>query len=106
MIQIHKESEALRVGSFTFLMCEQNIVGYARFTKEEQIVILVNCDEYPRKMDVSMIPAGIPENSVLEQIFYTNDDLYSLQGVNYEMKADLLDILLPSRSVVVLRRRK
>jgi hypothetical protein len=35
MIQIHKESEALRVGSFTFLMCEQNIVGYARFTKEE-----------------------------------------------------------------------
>ena len=106
MIQIHKESEALRVGSFTFLMCEQNIVGYARFTKEEQVVILVNCDDYPRTMDVSMIPAGIPENSVLEQIFYTNDVAYSVLGVNYEMKADLLDILLPSRSVVVLRRQK
>lgn len=105
IIQIHKNSEALRIGSFIFLMCQQNVVGYARFTKEEQIVVLVNSDQFPRKMDVSMIPAGIQENSSLEQIFYTNDDLYSLQKVTYEMRADLLDILLPSRSVVVLRKK-
>lgn len=105
MISIHKNSEALRKGSFTFLMCEQNVVGYARFTREEQIVVLVNCDEFPRKMDVSMIPAGIEENASLEQIFYTNDDLYSVQKVTYEMRADLLDILLPSRSVVVLQKK-
>ena len=86
-------------------MCEQNVVGYARFTREEQIVVLVNCDEFPRKMDVSMIPAGIEENASLEQIFYTNDDLYSVQKVTYEMRADLLDILLPSRSVVVLQKK-
>ena len=104
MINIHKKSEALRKGSFTFLMCEQNVVGYARFTRKEQIVVLVNSDEFPRKMDVSMIPAGIEENASLEQIFYTNDDLYSLQKVTYQMRADLLDILLPSKSVVVLRK--
>jgi len=105
IISIHKSSETLRRGSFNFLMCEQNVVGYARFTREEQIVVLVNRDEFPRKMDVSMIPAGIEENSSLEQIFYTNDDLYSVQKVTYEMRADLLDILLPSRSVVVLQKK-
>ena len=105
IISIHKSSEALRKGSFNFLMCEQNVVGYARFIREEKIVVLVNCDEFPRKMDVSMIPAGIEENSSLEQIFYTNDDLYSVQKVTYEMRADLLDILLPSRSVVVLQKK-
>ena len=54
LIRIHKEYQAFRTGSFQFLKGEEKLLCYARFTREQQFVIIVNSDDGERKMELSV----------------------------------------------------
>ena len=42
MIRIHKEERPLRKGSIKLLLADYNILAYARFQEDEQIVVVLN----------------------------------------------------------------
>lgn len=104
MIRIHKEHDALRRGSLVFFTGQYQLLCYARFTRKEQVVILVNNDENSRNVDISVRQAGIPHRAQLKQIMFTNEDGYSVLPVKYEVVEGRLKTTLPKHSSVVLLR--
>ena len=77
MIEIHKRYEAFRTGSVAFLGGMDQLLCFARFTRREQFIVLLNNDKERRALEVSVGAAGIPGACELEQIMYTTRDNYS-----------------------------
>ncbi len=105
IIRIHKEHEALRTGSVMFLQGEQNLLCYARFNRNEKLIVLVNNDSSSRDIDISVWPAEIPFYAHLEQLIYTNENGHSVVPVVYSVEKGRLKIMLTKHSAVVLRCR-
>ncbi len=104
IIRIHKEHEALRTGSLKFLQGGKNLLCYARFTRKEQMVILINNDDYSKNIDVSVWSAGIPMNTRMEQLISTNEAGYSIQPMSYPIEEGRLRLTLLKHAAVVLLR--
>lgn len=105
MIRIHKQYEVLRYGSVKFLPGEQNLLCYGRFTRKEQIVVILNNDENPRSIRLRVWLANVPFNCELEQIMYTTEEGYSTVPVTYSVTGGELSITLPGQTSVVLRKK-
>lgn len=102
MIRIHKRYEALRTGSVRLLECQEYFLSFARFTRKEQLLILLNNGEFRRSMTIPVRPAGIPEDGKLLQVMYTTRESYSAAPVVYHAQNGLLDIDLPACCALVL----
>lgn len=105
MIRIHKEYEVFRTGSVKFLNGQDNLLCYSRFNRKEQFVIILNNDDGSRNADFSVWAAGIPKECIMEQVMYTTKDNFSIAPVEYTVKNGKLNIALPGKSAVVLRRK-
>ena len=104
MIGIHRKYQALRTGSVKFLSGEENLLCYGRFTRREQFVMIVNNDQRTRTLDLPVWCLGIPRESRMEQVMYTNEKGYSTAPVSYPVTGGRLAISLTPKSAVVLRR--
>ncbi len=104
IIRVHKKYEALRTGSVKFLDGQDDVICYARFNRREQFVIILNNDTVSRSLDLSLYPAGIPKECEMEQVIYTTGKTFSTVPVHYEVKQWHLQMFLPGRSALVLRR--
>ena len=105
MIRIHKEHPALRTGSMKFLKGANFLLCYGRFNRKEQIVVIVNNDEFERELDLSVWTLGIPSNARLEQLIRTDENGYSIMPVSYQLVGGRLKMRMRKHSAVVLQRR-
>ncbi len=105
IIRIHKQYKVFRTGSVKFLQGEYNLLCYARFNREEQMVILVNNDENEREVDVSIWAAGIPKNAQMEQLMFTNEIGYSILPVIYLVEDGRLKLTMAKHSAYLIRRK-
>ena len=104
MIGIHRKYQALRTGSVKFLSGEENLLCYGRFTRREQFVMIVNNDQRTRTLDLPVWCLGIPRESRMEQVMYTNEKGYSTAPVSYPVTGGRLAMSEKAKSAVVLRR--
>ncbi len=104
-ISLRKEYKVLRTGSFRFLNCESNMLSYARFNREEQIVVAINNNDKGLSARISVTEAGIPRGAVLTQVFFTQKKTFSKANVDYQLENGLFDIFLPAHSAVVFKRK-
>lgn len=105
MIRIHKENSELKTGSMKHLLGEYNIIGYGRFNKYAQIVVLVNNNDSEVNKSISVWELGIPKEAVLTQLIMTSADGYSIESKQYKLTGGHLTITLPPTSAVVLQHR-
>ena len=105
MIFLHRKSEALRVGSFLFLETGRNLVCYARFTEDEQMVVAINSGTDSMKVTLPVWEAGVPNNCEMEQIMITSDMGHSIMPVRRTVEGGRLAITLKPYNSVVLRYR-
>ncbi len=103
MIQIHKKYKAFRYGSLKFLEGDNQLLCYARFNRKEQFVVLVNNDEEAKDVDLSVWEAGIPVNTRMKRLMYTDEEGYSVSPEYYPVEEGRLQIHLPKHSSVVLQ---
>ncbi|MBQ9631808.1 MAG: alpha-glucosidase C-terminal domain-containing protein, partial [Lachnospiraceae bacterium] len=97
--------EALRVGSFLFLETGRNLVCYARFTEDEQMVVAINSGTDSMKVTLPVWEAGVPNNCEMEQIMITSDMGHSIMPVRRTVEGGRLAITLKPYNSVVLRYR-
>lgn len=101
-IHLRKNVTALKHGSFTFLKGNTSLLGYARFTREQQVIILLNHSDFALTDHISVQEAGVPKTAKLTQRLYFHDMEFSEIPVTYEVRDGKLDISLPKKSVVIL----
>lgn len=58
-IRMHQINPVLKTGSLQFLLTDYNCLGYARFTRSEQIIVLFNNNDEERELKVPVWMAGI-----------------------------------------------
>ena len=102
IIKMHQKSEALRTGSLLFLEGENNLLCYARFTRRQQFVIIVNNDEVIRNINLAVWPAGVPMNSRMFRMMYTDEKGFNTQTHEYQVVNGRINVTLPKWSTIVL----
>ena len=103
MIRIHKENKEFLTGSLTYLAGEYNFIGYGRFNRSEQSVILVNNNDYPVTKEVSVWQLGIPKEAILRQLILTSNEGFTTEKKEYPIISGKLMITMPPKSAAVLK---
>lgn len=106
MIQIHKENPEILKGSMKYLIGEYNIIGYGRFNKKAQTVVVVNNNEYEVTKDVSVWHLGVPKECVMKRLMLTTAEGFTTQEQEYPVAAGKIKLTLPPTCAIVLRYEK
>ncbi len=106
IIRIHKSHKEFLTGSLKYLCADYNLIGYGRFTRESQSVILVNNNDYEVTKEVSVWYLGIPKECVLSCLMLTMAEGYSTESKQYPVISGKVKVTLPATSAIILRHEK
>ncbi|MCR4830844.1 MAG: glycoside hydrolase family 13 protein [Pseudobutyrivibrio sp.] len=104
IIMVHKLSRAIKEGSFRFLNCGQGFISYARFTENEQIIVVINSNSSPIEVDIPVWIAGVPLNCTIERIIMTNEVGYSIMPTDINVEGGNLHAQLTAYTGIVYKR--
>ncbi|MCR4567458.1 MAG: glycoside hydrolase family 13 protein [Pseudobutyrivibrio sp.] len=104
MIMIHKHSKAIKEGSFRFLNCGRGFISYARFSANEQIIVLINSSDKEIQVNVPVWIAEVPKNGTLERIIMTNEVGYSMLPADINVEGGNLQATLAPYTGIVYKR--
>ena len=103
MIRIHKEEKPLRKGSTKLLFADNNILAYARFEGDEQIVVIVNNSKELKEVTVPVWLCGVPRKSRMRRLIYTYEEGYTTAYDEYIVEEGEIVINMGRHSATVLK---
>ena len=107
MIAIHKENEEFLTGSIKrYEETDYNVIGYARFNKKEQSIVLVNNNNHEITKEMSVWLLGMPKMGVMKQLIITTADGYSTESKEHPIVNGRLTVTLPPTSAIILKYRQ
>ena len=98
----HEDQEFL-TGSLKYLDADYNVIGFGRFNREGQSVILVNNNDYEVTREVSVWYLGIPKECALTCLMITTAEGYSTAAKQYPVISGKVRVTLPATSAIILR---
>ena len=90
-------------GSLQHMESDYNVIGYGRFTRQGQSVILVNNNDYEITKELSVWYLGVPKECTMNRLLLTTADGYTVEDMEYQVKAGKVTITLPPVSAIILR---
>lgn len=104
MIRIHRKYEILKTGSLAFLWNDYQGLAYARFSREEQIIVIINNRQEDREVEIPLWQAGISRlgDVKLQRIMVSDKDNFTEQEEEFVASAGILRVLMPGTGVMVL----
>ncbi len=103
IIRIHKTNREFLRGSLKFVEADYNVIGYGRFTREGQSLVLVNNNDYEITKECSIWYLGIPKECVINRLMLTTAEGYSTDLKEYPVIAGKVKVTLPPTSAIILR---
>ena len=94
IISVHKASQAIKEGSVRFLNCGTGYVSYARFTKNEKVIVVINATNHEIEINIPVWIAGVANTDILNQVFISNERGYSIMPKRIEVLAGNLNCKL------------
>lgn len=104
MIGVHRTSDAIKHGSLRFLNCGNGYISFARFTKNEQIIVIINSSDADLDINIPVWIAGVPLKSTLQQAIISNSRGYSIMPVEKEVEGGNLHCKLTPLTGIVYKR--
>ena len=105
IIRIHKENECIKTGSLRMLSWQKNLLSYARFDDNEQIVVIVNNGDKLREVTTPVWIAGIPMEGYMDRLMYTYENGYTTEPDTYIVDKGEVVLNMGSHSAVVMKFR-
>ena len=103
MIRIHKTCPELLTGSLKHVVSDYNVIGYGRFNKDAQTLVVVNNNDSPMIKEVSVWELGVPRDCAVEQLILTTKDGFTTKKAQFPVVSGRVMINLPPKSGIVLR---
>lgn len=103
MIRIHKENRELKAGSCKMLLSDYNTLGFGRFTKSEQCIVVVNNNDYEKKIEMKVWDIGVPREASALCLMYTDENGFHTRPDKYAVTNGRLRLMLPGTAAVVLK---
>jgi alpha-glucosidase len=107
MIAIHKKYKIIRDGSLEFLWNDYQGLAYARFSNDEQLVVILNNQETEREVEVLAWKTGISRynDTIFEQILLSYRDGFTEEVCTYAAIAGILRLTMPAFGVMILHHK-
>lgn len=102
IIKIHKTHKEFLTGSLKYMEAEYNVIGYGRFTKQTQSVILVNNNDYEITKELSVWYLGVPKECMMKRLLLTTAEGYTTEEREYPVIAGKVTVTLPATSAIIL----
>ena len=104
MIRIHKNYEVLKTGSLGFLWNDYQGLCYARFSRKEQMIVIINNQAESRDVEIQLWQAGISRlaDTKLKRIVVTSAEGFTEEPEEYTATAGILKITMPAFGAMVL----
>ena len=103
IIRMRKENDELRNGSMKYLDADYNYVAYGRFHKQGQSVILINNNNHPITKEVQVWVVSASKTGKMKVLFQTDENGYTMNSAEYEIKSGKIQIELPKTSATILK---
>ena len=100
---MHRESSALRTGSFKLLGGAQGVLTYGRFDACEHYVVAVNNNQDRVQIRIPVWQIGITGEMDLVQVLMSNESAFTTERKKMRAKDGYLKLELPRTSAVVIR---
>ncbi len=103
-IRIHKENEALKIGSTRPLTLEDGVITFGRWTENNAIVVAVNNLDHEAVISVSTHHMAKIGDGVFETLLQSfADATFTTETDKIVSKNNMLELTLPPRSTIILR---
>ena len=103
IIRIHKQNPEFLTGSLKSMEADHNVIGYGRFTREEQSVVLINNNGHEITKDISVWYLGTPKECTMKRLILTTADGFTTEEKEYPVIAGKVQITLPPTSGIILK---
>lgn len=106
LIRIHKENLACRIGSGKIILALHGIIGLIRFTKKNQVLVVVNNNEEGHKISIPVWLGEVYDGALMERLILSEENGYTTEQAHYLVSAGEIEIFMPPFSAAVLRTRQ
>ena len=104
-IKVHKENQEFKTGSIKWMLTDYNMIGYARFTRDNHSLILINNNDHEMTKELSVWELGIPKEAEMTRLLLTGNDGFYTDPVKYVVEAGKITVTLPPVSGIILQHR-
>ena len=107
MICIHKAYPLLAKGSLEFLWNDHQGLSYGRFSDSEQIIVILNNQDYERDVRVTAWKTGVSrkEATAFQRLMLSSREGYTEMPEEYIADAGILHVRMPAYGAMVLHHR-
>ena len=106
LIRIHKKNPACRIGSGKIILALHGIIGLIRFTRDNQVLAVVNNNEEGQKVSIPVWLGEVPNGALMERLILSVEDGFTLERACYLVTDGMIEIFLPPLSAAILRNRR
>ncbi len=103
MIRIHKEQPELKTGSIKILVREPSLLAYARFTRCECVVVVINRDTEKRVADIPVWEAVCIKDKPITKLMLTTGEGYSTERMELTPEGGNVKITMEPLSGMVFK---
>ena len=103
MIAIHRKYPTLRIGSIKLLLAGDNVLAYARFDDQAQIVTVVNNSDELQQVCIPVWQAELPQKGSMRRLIYSYENGYTTEHEEYLIQDGEVVVNLGAYSALVLK---
>lgn len=103
IIAMHRKNPEFKKGSLKWMHADYNFISYGRFTRTHHSVVLVNNNDHPFTKDMSVWELGIPKETTLTRLIYTDEKGFNTDPVEIPVTAGRIEVTMPPTSAMVLQ---
>ncbi len=102
-IRIHKDSTALRTGSYKMLYTAWGILAYGRFDERERYAVVINNTQDTVNVAVPVWQIGVSDGSRMEQLLMSAAETFTKVPDIYAVTDGYLMAAMPKTSAMILK---
>ena len=103
IIRIHKTHKEFLTGSLKYVEADYNVLGYGRFTRQGQSLIVVNNNDHEITKELAVWYLGVPMECAMKRLMLTDADGYTTEEKEYPVISGNVTVTLPATSAIILR---
>jgi alpha-glucosidase len=106
VISIHRESTALRTGSFKMIYGENGSIAYGRFDRNERYVVIVNNLNESADLKIPVWQVHVNNGNRMEQLLMSTENSFTREKNTFAVQDGHICITMPKTSAVILREKE
>ena len=106
MIAIHRRNPVLKFGSTKILKAEKEVLAFARFDNENQMLTVINMSDNEQIIKLPVWTANVPMTGVMERLMKITEDRYNVGRIQYAVNDGMIELRMDPMSCKVLRSVK